>query len=60
MKEVFLIVVLWFNGGGRMVNVHPMPSWDVCLQATASAIVNVSNGNESEAMAVAYCAYGKP
>lgn len=60
MTHWFLIVFLWFNGGGVRQSVHEFNSYEECDRSLKALVLNVSHGNESEAMATAYCAPQKP
>lgn len=55
--KVFLIIFMWFNGGGSSTKQHEIKDMDTCLQIVEKSKLVVSSGAESEAMATMYCAY---
>ncbi len=55
MTKVFLIIILYFNGGGTQIYQHEMPGYETCFMAVEKAKLDVSHGDESEAMAIMYC-----
>lgn len=54
--KVLLVIFMWFNGGGSHTERHEIKDMETCLNIIEKSKLMVSNGNESEAMAVMFCA----
>lgn len=59
-SQVLLVIVMLFSNGTEYKVTHAMPAWETCMQAVTNSGLRTPNGAENEAMAVIYCAYGKP
>ncbi len=56
MLKVFLIIHLFVNGQSLYVYQHEIDSMDECLNIIKGSKLDLSHGDESEGVALMYCA----